>query len=75
MKQTTWDGMQLRQWRLDQDLTVSQLAEAIHISEKRLYSIENGYPPTLEQAHKITRLTRGAIRYRDIYIEFDPRYA
>ena len=70
-----WNGEMLREWREQRNISAATLAAKLGISRPRLYSIESGYTPTLKIGHRIARATRGAIRYRDMWNSFEPRYA
>jgi len=73
--QRDWDGDRLRQWRIKNHVTMAAAAERCGISFQSLSRIERGYVPHIDLANRIVRMTRGEIRYRDIYQSFHPEYA
>ena len=75
-KQLTWDGTQLKDWREKHNITHQYAADVMGVGVSSYYAIESGVrSPTFETAHKIVLMTRGEIRYRDIYLNFLPEYA
>ena len=64
----------LRQWRLDQGITSAALASKLEISVATLYRYESGMMD-ITRANNIVKLTRGAVRYRDLIGGFKPEYA
>ncbi len=66
----------LRQWRLDKGYTGAYVAELLEISPATLYRYEdNSYHLPIAKANEIVKLTRGAVRYRDLVGGFVPAYA
>jgi DNA-binding XRE family transcriptional regulator len=70
-----WEGWKLRDWRERHEVPFDHVRERLQVSKATLYRIEAGYPPPLDTANRICALTRGAIRYRDLYHSFNPEYA
>jgi DNA-binding XRE family transcriptional regulator len=70
-----WDGIQLRRWRMKHGVDQLAACKLLGVSTPTLYRIEGGYVPPIHLANKIVNITRGAIRYRDIYRSFRPEYA
>ena len=70
-----WNGKQLALWREQNKCDCHAAAQRLRVSISTLYKYEAGYTPPLETAHKIVSMTRGQIRYRDIYRSFLPEYA
>lgn len=73
--QDVWDGWKLRAWRNRTGTLMIDLADELGIDWRTVYRIEAGAVPTIVQAHRIVAITRGQIRYRDIYRDFHPEYA
>ena len=75
-KQYHWDGDLLRQWRESHGRSVEHMRRHLGVSQSHYYKLETGeFCPTIYTAHRIVSLTRGAIRYRDIFLSFLPQYA
>jgi len=70
-----WNGYKLRNWREDRMLSLEQAGELLGVSRATLSRYERGHPPPLDMANRICAMTRGAIRYRDLYHSFHPEYA
>lgn len=62
-----WPGEKLREWRKANGRSMCEVAGHLNVSVATVSRWELGWVPDIHQAHKIVRLTRGAIRYRDIY--------
>lgn len=75
MNSYDWEGLKLRCWRQRRGWTVPRLARAISVSAQSVYAYELGRVPPIHVANRIVRVTRGEIRYRDIYPDFHPEYA
>lgn len=65
----------LRRWREDHDMTHKQAARTIGVSVATYYRYEAGFHLNLRKANEIVRMTRGAVRYRDLIADFHPEYA
>lgn len=70
-----WDGSALREWREKHGRDYLSVAASLGISPATLYRYESGIVPPLPMANRIVAMTRGAIRYRDMYRSFRPEYA
>ena len=71
-----WASGKLRDWREDRRLTGAEVAERMDVSVSTYFRYEAGsYPVPMDMANKIVALTRGRVRYRDIYWNFHPEYA
>ncbi len=68
-------GAKLRAWRKDRHMNQRQACVFFEVSFATLSRYERGYPPPLDIANKIVAITRGKIRYRDLYWNFHPEYA
>lgn len=75
LEQHDWDGTPLRRWRMEQGLEAAQAAKRLGVSLASYYRFESGYVPRVEIANRIVAMTRGDVRYRDIYRTFLPEYA
>lgn len=69
-----WNGEKLRAWRLEQGLNQQQLAALLGCTHQKVSRWENGWIPSIGDAHKIVRRTRGFIRYRDMFRSMEVRY-
>ena len=66
----------LKRWRLRAGIDPAQAAERLDISASSYYRYESGQcPQSTHKVNQIVRTTRGAVRYRDLIVGFDPRYA
>ena len=68
-------GAKLREWRLERNLSLIDVAQRLNISLATVGRYEAGYPPPMDIANRIVSLTRGQVRYRDLYWNFHPEYA
>ncbi len=69
------DNRSLRAWRIRNDLDPADIASRLNVSVPSYYRYETGYPPPPDMATDIVTLTHGAVRYRDLWSFFEPRYA
>ena len=68
-------GEKLRAWRKERGIPHKQMAAALNVSPATVFRYETGYPPPIDIANRIVELTRGELRYRDLYWNFHPEYA
>jgi DNA-binding XRE family transcriptional regulator len=67
----------LRVWRRGCLITVESMAAALGVSVATYYRIEGGGmpPSSIALANKICSLSNGRVRYGDLFIDFDKRFA
>lgn len=65
----------LRRWREDHNMSHERAAEILGVSIATYYRYENGQTFNMKKANAIVRMTRGAVRYRDLVGDFLPKYA
>lgn len=65
----------LRQWRHDRGYNPPCLAAQLGISVATLCRYETSGLMSIAKANDIVKLTRGAVRYRDLIGGFKPEYA
>ena len=65
----------IRRWRKRRGLSRRQAANVLDLPYSTYCRYEAGSEPPLSTANRICALTRGAIRYRDLWPHFDPSFA
>ena len=70
-----WDSDKLRQWRESRNMLQIDVARKLNVGCATYRRYENGRPPPLDMANEIVAMTRGKVRYRDMYWNFHPEYA
>lgn len=65
----------LRKWRELHHMNYERAAKIIGVSVATYYRYESGFNFNMKKANEIVRMTRGAVRYRDLVADFIPEYA
>ena len=68
-------GAKLKGWRERNEITRRVAAERMAIPYSTYCRYEAGQQPPLDKANQIVATTRGAVRYRDLWVGFNPGYA
>jgi transcriptional regulator with XRE-family HTH domain len=65
----------LWRWRDMRGYSHQQVANYLGVSTATYYRYEAGMNLSMRKANVIVKLTRGAVRYRDLIADFNPEYA
>jgi DNA-binding XRE family transcriptional regulator len=65
----------LRRWREEHHMNHRRAAELIGVSIATYYRYEAGFSFNMKKANERVRMTRGAVRYRDLIKNFKPEYS